>query len=56
MSFNIVILRLTLLVIVLLWEKYAARHDTRSPDRLSRYIMPLMALLIAVQLIRYYFS
>lgn len=52
----IAILFLTLLVIVPMWEKYAARHETYDFGRLSRYIMPLMALLIVLQLIRYYFS
>lgn len=52
----IAILFLTLLVIVPLWEKYAASHETRDFSRLSRFIMPLMALLIVLQLIRYYFT
>ncbi len=52
----IAILFLTLVVVVPLWEKYAARHETADFSRLSRYIMPLMALLIVLQMIRYYFA
>ncbi|BES70148.1 hypothetical protein RE428_11660 [Marinobacter nanhaiticus D15-8W] len=54
------VLFLTLVILVPLWEKYAAKGDQkgRSPkdySHLARYIFPLIALLIVLQILNYYF-
>jgi hypothetical protein len=52
----LVILFLALLVIVPLVEKYAPKGEARNYGNLTRYIFPLIALLIVAQMVRYYFS
>jgi hypothetical protein len=50
------VLFVVLIVILPLVEKYAPKGETRDYGRLSRWIFPLMALLLVAQLVRYYFS
>lgn len=54
------VLFLTLMILVPLLEKYAAKGEStgRSPkdySHLTRYIFPLIALLIVLQILNYYF-
>ncbi|HEA51132.1 hypothetical protein LCGC14_1895450 [marine sediment metagenome] len=49
------ILFLALIVILPLVEKYAPKGEVRNFGNLTRFIFPLMALLIVVQMVRYYF-
>jgi hypothetical protein len=50
------VLFVALIVILPLVEKYAPKGEARDYSRLSRWIFPLMALLLVAQLVRYYFS
>ncbi|MGO1462919.1 MAG: hypothetical protein ACTHYN_03930 [Marinobacter sp.] len=50
------VLFLALIVILPLIEKYAPKGEARNDGNLTRFIFPLVALLIVVQLIWYYFS
>lgn len=49
------VLFLALIILIPLIERYAPRSEARDYSKLSRYIFPLMALLIVVQLIRHFF-
>lgn len=49
------VLFLALFVIVPLVEKYAPKEEGRSYANITRWIMPLIALLIVLQLFRHYF-
>ncbi len=49
------VLFLALIIILPLVEKYAPKDDGSSYGNLTRFIFPLVALLIVVQMIRYYF-
>ncbi|SOB78233.1 hypothetical protein SAMN04488490_4097 [Marinobacter sp. LV10R510-11A] len=49
------VLFLALIVILPLIEKYAPKGEARSYGNLTRFIFPLVALLIVAQMIRYYF-
>ena len=49
------ILFFALIVILPLVEKYAPKGEARNFGNLTRFIFPLMALLIVVQMVRYYF-
>jgi len=49
------ILLLALVIILPLVEKYAPKGEERSYGKLTGYILPLAALLIVVQIVRYYF-
>ncbi|WP_417516749.1 hypothetical protein [Marinobacter sp.] len=49
------VLFLSLIVILPLVEKYAPKDEGRSYGNLTRFIFPLVALLIVAQMIRYYF-
>ena len=49
------ILFFALIVILPLVEKYAPKGEVRNFGNLTRFIFPLMALLIVVQMVRYYF-
>ena len=51
----LVVLFLTLIVVLPLVEKYAPKGEARNAGNLSRFIFPLVALLIVAQIIRYYF-
>lgn len=50
------VLFLALIVILPLIEKYAPKGEARNDGNLTRFIFPLVAVLIVVQLIWYYFS
>lgn len=49
------VLFLALIIIIPLVEKYAPRGDTGDYSRITRWIIPLMALAIVLQLVRHYF-
>lgn len=49
------ILFLALFLIVALLEKYGKRHSGEDLAKLSRLIIPLIALLIVLQAIRHFF-
>lgn len=49
------VLFLGLIIIVPLIEKYAPKGETRDYSHITRWIIPLMALLIVLQLVRHYF-
>lgn len=49
------VLFLGLIIVVPLIEKYAPKGDSRDYSRISRWILPLVALLIVLQLFRHYF-
>lgn len=49
------VLFLALIIIVPLVEKYAPKDQTRDYSRITRWIIPLMALLIVLQMIRHFF-
>lgn len=48
------VLFLGLLIIIPLVEKYAPKDEGRSYGNITRWIMPLVALLIVLQLFRHY--
>lgn len=50
------VLFLALIVILPLIEKYAPKGEARNYGNLTRFIFPLVALLIVAQMIWYYFS
>ncbi|HTN33552.1 MAG TPA: hypothetical protein VL091_06065 [Marinobacter sp.] len=50
------VLFLALIIILPLVEKYAPKGEARDYGNLSRFILPLVALLIVAQMVRYYFS
>ncbi|MFP3977630.1 MULTISPECIES: hypothetical protein [Marinobacter] len=49
------VLFVALIVILPLVEKYAPKDDGQSYGNLTRYIFPLVAVLIIAQIVRYYF-
>ncbi|MDK8463508.1 hypothetical protein [Marinobacter sp. SS13-12] len=49
------VLFLALIIIVPLVEKYAPKDETRDYSNITRWFIPLMALVIVLQLIRHYF-
>lgn len=49
------VLFLSLIVILPLVEKYAPKGEKRNYGNLTRFILPLVALLIVAQMVRYYF-
>lgn len=49
------VLFLALIIIVPLVEKYAPKDETRDYGNITRWLIPLMALVIVLQLIRHYF-
>jgi hypothetical protein len=52
----LVVLFVALLVIIPLVEKYAPRGENRDLNKIARWIIPLMALLIVMQMLRHYFG
>ncbi|WP_100638482.1 hypothetical protein [Marinobacter salexigens] len=50
------VLFVALIVILPLVEKYAPKDDGQSYGNLTRFIFPLVAVLIIAQIVRYYFS
>lgn len=51
----LVVLFATLFVVVPLVEKFSQKGEPQNYDKLSRFIFPMMALLIVLQLIAYLF-
>lgn len=49
------VLFLALIIILPLVERYAPKDEARNYGNLTRFIFPLVALLIVVQMVRYYF-
>ncbi|NMT64385.1 hypothetical protein [Marinobacter orientalis] len=49
------VLFLALIIIVPLVEKYAPKEEARDYSKVTRWIIPLMALALVLQLIRHYF-
>ncbi|WP_148863826.1 hypothetical protein [Marinobacter fonticola] len=49
------ILFVTLIVLVPFLEKYASKTEPKDYSHLARYIFPLIALLIVLQILSYYF-
>lgn len=49
------VLFLALFIIVALLEKYAPRQSSEEVGKLSRFIIPLIALVIVLQAIRHFF-
>jgi hypothetical protein len=49
------VLFVALIVILPLVEKYAPKGESRDYGNLTRYIFPLMAVLILAQMIRHFF-
>lgn len=49
------VLFLALIVILPLVEKYAPKGEERNYGNITRFILPLVALLIVAQMVRYYF-
>jgi hypothetical protein len=49
------VLFVALIVILPLVEKYAPKGESRDYGNLTRFIFPLMAVLILVQMVRHFF-
>ncbi|MEP1217425.1 MAG: hypothetical protein ABJM11_02365 [Marinobacter sp.] len=49
------VLFLALLIIIPLAEKYAPKGEGRDYSKITRWIIPLMALVLVLQLFRHYF-
>lgn len=49
------VLFVALIIIVPLIEKYAPKGETRDYGNITRWIIPLVALLLVLQLFRHYF-
>ena len=49
------VLFVALIVILPLVQKYAPKSEARNDANLTRLIFPLVAVLLVMQLIRYYF-
>ncbi|MEX1032677.1 MAG: hypothetical protein WDZ30_04905 [Cellvibrionaceae bacterium] len=49
------LLFLSLFVIVTLLEKYGRAHSNEEINKLSRFIMPLIGVLLVLQAVRYFF-
>jgi hypothetical protein len=49
------VLFVSLIILVPLIEKYAPKGETRDYGNIMRWIIPLMALLLVLQLVRHYF-
>lgn len=49
------VLFLALIIIIPLVEKYAPKGEAHDYSRATRWIIPLMALLIVLQMIRHFF-
>lgn len=50
------VLFVALIIILPLVEKYAPKDEARNDGNLTKFIFPLVALLIVVQIIWYYFA
>lgn len=51
----IAVLFVALFIIIPLVEKYAPKGEGRDYGNIARWIIPLMALILVLQLIRHYF-
>lgn len=51
----LVVLFLGLIIIVPLVEKYAPKGEARDYSHITRWIIPLVALLIVLQMVRHFF-
>jgi hypothetical protein len=51
----LVVLFVALIVILPLVEKYAPKGESRDYGNITRFIFPLMAVLILAQMIRHFF-
>lgn len=49
------VLFLALIVIIPLVEKYAPKGESRDYSKIARWIIPLMALVLVLQMLRHYF-
>lgn len=49
------VLFLGLIVIIPLVEKYAPRGEARDYSRITRWILPLLALFLVLQMLRHFF-
>ena len=49
------VLFLSLIILVPLVERYASKGEAKDYSHLARYIFPLIALLIVLQILNYYF-
>ncbi|WP_152205724.1 hypothetical protein [Marinobacter changyiensis] len=49
------VLFLALIIIIPLVEKYAPKGEARDYGNITRWIIPLMALVVVLQLLRHYF-
>lgn len=52
----LVVLFAALFIIVPLLEKHASKGDAIDESRISRWIIPLMALVLVLAIARYYFG
>ena len=50
------VLFLALIIIVPLVEKYAPKGESRDYSKITKWIIPLMALFLVLQLLRHYFA
>lgn len=50
------VLFLLLFIIVTLLEKYGRRHSPEDMAKWSRWIIPLIALVMVLQAVRYFFA
>lgn len=50
------VLFVALIIILPLVEKYAPKDEARNDGNLTKFIFPLVALLIVVQIVWYYFA
>lgn len=49
------VLFIALIIIIPLVEKYAPKGEPRDYGNISRWIIPLMMVILVFQLVRYYF-
>ncbi|WP_111495135.1 MULTISPECIES: hypothetical protein [Marinobacter] len=49
------VLFLTLFILIPILEKYAGNDDGRDYSKLTRWIFPLLALLIVMQMVQHFF-
>ena len=49
------VLFVALIIVIPLAEKYAPKGEPRDYSKITRWIIPLMALAIVLQLVRHYF-
>jgi len=50
------VLFLALIIIVPLVEKYAPKGESRDYSKISKWLIPLMAVALVLQLFRHYFA